>query len=51
MSDLLEMVTPAQGTARLTGAVVDLSSPRGSTTDFLHEPQGNHYPRAPKPQL
>lgn len=44
-SNFPKMVIPTQGMAQHSArAVVDLGSPRSSTTDFLDEPQGNHSP-------
>lgn len=44
-SNLPETVISTQGMAQHSaGAVVDLGSPCGSTTDFLDESQGNHSP-------
>lgn len=45
MSNFPETVISTQGMAQHSaGAVADLGSPCGSTTDFLDEPQGNHSP-------
>lgn len=44
-SNFPEIVIPTQRMAQHSaGAVVDLSSPRGSPTHFLGEPPGNHSP-------